>query len=148
MSDEDIRDGAVERLVRAMNAHDIEGIVACFADDYTLDAPLHPARSFRGREQVRRNWTQILGAVPDLAVRLLRVAADGATAWTEWEMSGTRPDGASLVMRGVVIFGIGGEVIRSARFYLEPVEETSGDVDVHTRRVVGAAGDRAGNEQQ
>ena len=78
MSDEDIRDSAVERLVRATNAHDIEGIVACFADDYTLDAPLHPARSFRGREQVRRNWTQILGAVPDLAVRLLRVAADGA----------------------------------------------------------------------
>jgi hypothetical protein len=23
------------------------------------------------------------------------------------------------------------------RFYLEPVEETSGDVDAHTRRVVG-----------
>jgi hypothetical protein len=27
-------------------------------------------------------------------------------------------------------------VISSARFYLEPVEEVSGDVDAHTRRVV------------
>jgi hypothetical protein len=29
-------------------------------------------------------------------------------------------------------------VIASARFYLEPVEEASGDVDRHTQRVVGA----------
>ena len=40
-------------------------------------------------------------------------------------------------MRGVVIFGVADNAIASARFYLEPVEETSGDVDVHTHRVLG-----------
>jgi hypothetical protein len=40
-------------------------------------------------------------------------------------------------MRGVVIFGIAGDTIASARFYLEPVEDTSGDVNAHTRRVTG-----------
>ena len=38
----------IERLVAATNAHYLEGIVACFAAGYTLEAPLHPARSFRG----------------------------------------------------------------------------------------------------
>ena len=103
----------LERLVGAINAHDIDALVSCFADDYVNETPVHPQRGFRGNEQ---------------------------------EMFGTRQDGGSLVMRGVVIFGIGGEVIRSARFYLEPVDETGGDVDVHTRHVVGAVGDRAGNE--
>ncbi len=42
-------------------------------------------------------------------------------------------------MRGVVLFGVTDDAITSARFYLEPVEETSGDVDLHTQRVVGTA---------
>jgi hypothetical protein len=40
-------------------------------------------------------------------------------------------------MRGVVIFGVTDATITSARFYLEPVEEASGDVDAQTRRVAG-----------
>ena len=67
-----------------------------------------------------------------------RIAADGDTLWTEWDISGTRPDGTAFLMRGVIVFGITGARIASARFYLEPVEEISGDVDAHTRRVVGA----------
>jgi len=75
--------------------------------------------------------------VPDLRARLPRTAVDGDTIWTEWDLSDTRGDGAAFLMRGVVIFGVTGAAITSARFYLEPVEQTSGDVDAHTRRVVG-----------
>ena len=70
---------------------------------------------------------------------------DGDALWTEWEMSGTRNDGDAFLMRGVVLFGVTDDAISSARFYLEPVEETSGDVDMHTRRVVGAASDLKDN---
>jgi ketosteroid isomerase-like protein len=127
----------VERLYGAVNAHDLEALVACFAEDYVNETPAHPQRGFRGNQQVRRNWTQILVGVPDLQARLPRTAVDGDTVWTEWDMSGTRPDGAAFLMRGVVIFGVSGAAITSARFYLEPVEETSGDADAHTHRVVG-----------
>jgi ketosteroid isomerase-like protein len=92
---------------------------------------------FRGRGQVRRNWTQIFAGVPDLRARLPRMTVEGDTVWTEWDISGTRGDGAAFLMRGVVIFGVTDASITSARFYLEPVEEASGDVDAHTRRVVG-----------
>ena len=39
-------------------------------------------------------------------------------------------------MRGVAVFGITDEQITSARFFLEPVEESSGDVDAAVRRQV------------
>ena len=127
----------IGRLLDAVNGHDLDGIAICFADDYVNETPAHPQRGFRGREQVRRNWTQILGSVPDLRAQVPRSVVDGSTAWTEWEMSGTRADGDVFLMRGVVIFTVPHDTITSARFYLEPVEESSGDVNAATRRVVG-----------
>jgi ketosteroid isomerase-like protein len=141
MSRADSLPPVLERLLRAVNAHDLDALVSCFASDYANETPVHPQRGFRGSDQVRRNWEQIF-AIADFRADVPRHSLDRDQLWTEWEMSGKRPDGAPLLLRGVVIFHIDG-VIRSARFYLEPVEETSGDVDVHTRRVVGAPGDRA-----
>lgn len=147
MSRADSYPPVLERLLQAVNAYDLDALVSCFAADYVNETPVHPLRGFRGNDQVRRNWTQIF-TVTDLRADVPRYSLDAELLWTEWEMSGTRPDGARLLMRGVVIFGIDGDVIRSARFYLEPVEDTSGDVDVHTRRVVGAPSDRTRTRQQ
>ncbi len=127
----------VERLLAAINAHDLEAMVACFADDYVNEWPAHPQRGFQGRAQVRQNWSQIFAGVPDLQARLPRMAVDGDTVWTEWDIAGTRRDGAAFLMRGVSIFGVADDRLAWVRFYLEPVEETSGDVNANTRRVVG-----------
>lgn len=56
--------------------------------------------------------------------------------WTEWEHRGTRRDGTAHLMRGVVVFGITDGLIASARFFLEPVEEASGDINAAVRRQV------------
>jgi ketosteroid isomerase-like protein len=125
-----------ERLVGATNRHDLDGLVACFAEDYENQTPVHPARGFRGRGQVRRNWEEIFAVVPDIRVELLASAIDGETAWTELDMSGTRADGTPLHMRGVVIFGVGDGVAQWARFYVEPVDESSGTVDDARRQQV------------
>jgi ketosteroid isomerase-like protein len=131
--------GMIDRLVRATNGHDVDGVVACFAEDYENETPAHPARSFRGREQVRRNWEQIFAFVPDVAVEVGRRAIDGETAWTEWEMTGTRRDGTAHQMRGVVIFGVRAGLAQWARFYLEPVDGGTGTVGdaVHEQVVRG-----------
>jgi ketosteroid isomerase-like protein len=129
----------VERLLRATNAHDVEAIVACFGESYTLESPLHPARSFQGREQVRRNWTQILGAVGDLRASLLGFARDGTSAWTEWEMVGTRRDGGAHCMRGVFVFRVEDGFIVSGRMFLEPVDTSASDADAGVRRALTAA---------
>jgi ketosteroid isomerase-like protein len=128
---------AVERLLAAINAHDLEAMVACFTDDYVNEWPAHPQRSFRGNQQVRRNWSQIFAGVPDLRARLPRMTVDGDTVWTEWDLSGTRRDGTAFLTRGVSIFGVADGRLAWVRFYLEPVEETSGDVDTFTHQTVG-----------
>ncbi len=129
----------LDRLLAAINGHDLEAMVSCFAEDYTNETPVHPPRGFRGQHQVRTNWSQIFVAVPNIEVRVVRSSVDGDTLWTEWDIAGDRTDGAQFLMRGVVIFGVAGDTIASARFYLEPVEDTSGDVNAHTRRVTGTA---------
>ena len=67
----------VRRLEAATNAHDLDALVDCFADDYLNETPTHPARGFRGSDQVRRNWAQLFAGIPDLAVRVVDTAVDG-----------------------------------------------------------------------
>ncbi len=121
--------GVTELLQRAVNQHDLDALASCFAPDFVNETPLHPARSFVGRQQVRQNWAQIFAAVPDIKADLLRSSVDGDTVWTEWEMSGIRVDGRRHLMRGVSVFGIDNGVIASVRFHLEPVEEGGAGID-------------------
>ena len=96
----------IDRLVHATNQHDLEGLVECFAEDYQNETPAHPARGFRGRAQVRRNWEQIFAFVPDIRAAVIRSVVDDSTVWTEWEMRGTRRDGTGHLLRGVIVFGV------------------------------------------
>ena len=128
----------IDRLLEATNNHDLDAISACFAVDFVNETPLHPARSFRGREQVRRNWQQILGGVPDLRAEILGQASAGSVLWTEWEMSGIRRDGNRHLMRGVMLFEVAGDAIARVRFYLEPVDESGIGIDAAVRQAVGS----------
>ena len=117
------------RLRDATNLHDLEALVGCFAPDFVNETPAHPARSFRGRDQVRKNWAQIFAAVPNLETEIMDSASSGDTVWTEWEMRGTRLDGAPRLMRGVSVFKVVDDVFTSVRFYLEPVEQGGVGID-------------------
>ena len=119
----------VRRLQQAINDHDLDKIEACFAPDYASDQPAHPDRSFRGTEQLRKNWSRILGGVPDLTAELKRWAMNGHEVWTEWEWHGTRRDGSPSLMRGVTIQGLHDDAIAWVNFYMEPVEESGADVE-------------------
>ena len=125
-----------DRVCGATNSHDVERIVECFTEDYLNETPAHPARGFRGRDQVRRNWAQILAAVPDLEAEVVRTDQVGDTVWSEWEMRGTRRDGARHLMRGVMIFTVVGDRASRVRFYLEPVEENGVDADTAVRHTL------------
>lgn len=125
VADETVRKVA-ERLDAAMNAHDVDAFVALFADDYDSVQPAHPDRAFRGREQVRENWSAVFAGVPDFRSDLIRVAADGDVVWTEWHWQGTQGEGRRLEMVGVIVFGVREGQIAWARLYVEPIEEGAG----------------------
>lgn len=134
-------DDVIYRMCAATNAHDLDALVACFAEDYRLEMPVHPGRDFVGNAQVRTNWAQIFAGVPDLRAEVVARATEGPQRWTEWRMWGTRRDGSPHDMRGVGIFEVARtddvEHARACRFYLESVEYDSGDVDADIRRRVG-----------
>ncbi len=127
----------IERLGDAINQHDLDALAACFAPDYASEFPAHPDRAFRGHAQMRKNWAQIFGGVPDIAATLLRSAAAGDTAWGEWDWRGTRADGAPFAMRGVTVVGVQDDRITWARMYMEPVEVSGAGADAAIQRVAG-----------
>jgi len=87
----------VERLLEAMNRHDLDAMVECFREDYRSEQPLHPERHFLGREQVRKNWGLMFDEVPDLKADLLRSTTSDDQAWTEWRMHGAKLDGGASI---------------------------------------------------
>ncbi len=129
--------GVVQRLVDATNRHDLAALVDCFAQDFVNETPTHPARSFTGVEQVRKNWSLIFAAVPDLEADVVRQVIEADTVWTEWEMRGTRTDGTRHLFRGVIIFGVRQGRFEWVRFYVEPVDEGAAGVDQALRRQLG-----------
>ncbi|MEO8750295.1 MAG: nuclear transport factor 2 family protein [Allobranchiibius sp.] len=127
----------LDKLQSATNAHDLDAVAGCFGPAYRNQTPAHPSQDFQGAEQVRANWRQIFAFVPDVQATVLGWTAEGPEIWSEWEMSGNRLDGSRHLMRGVIIFGIQHGRAVSARFYLEPVDQTGTTVDAAVRRQVG-----------
>lgn len=128
----------LERLCAATNAHDLDELVGCFAQDYVNEMPAHPRRGFTGAEQVRQNWAQIFAHVPDLQAKVLARCADGGRVWSQWHLVGRRLDGTRHEMAGVIIFDVRGGQATRATFFLEPVEEDAGDVAEAVLRQVHA----------
>ena len=134
-----------QSLIEATNRHDLDGIVASFADDVVSETPAHPSRSFVGSDQIRRNWSQILSSVTDFhaAIRMLATgpsSREGATSvWAELAFDGTRPDGLPFQLRGVTVNDVVGDRIVGLRFYLEPVDAGGPTPLEAVRAAVGGA---------
>jgi ketosteroid isomerase-like protein len=124
----------MNRLLEALNAHDLDAFVDCFAPDYRSEQPAHPSRGFEGREKVRENWTNVFAGIPDFHAELLTsgTLADDAEIG-EWRWRGTHLDGEPFAMRGVTVMGIEGGRIAWARLYMEIVERDGGDIDAMVR---------------
>jgi ketosteroid isomerase-like protein len=126
-----------ERLRQAMNAHDLEAHLACFSEDYRSEQPVHPARTFTGREQIRENWSKLYESIADFRAELLRLAVVDDTEWGEWIWRGTKEDGTPLEERGVTIVGIRDGRIAWGRLYLEETERQGADITETVRRMAG-----------
>lgn len=100
----DIRSSLVE-LCAGFNAHDLDRIMACFADDCVLEMPRGSApwgARFEGRDAVRAALAARFAGLPDVhygdAEHFVDAAA--ATGISRWLLTGTTPDGARREVRG------------------------------------------------
>ena len=129
----------IDRLITAVNDHDLDAMGALFHSDYVSRQPAHPGRAFVGRSQVIANWAAMFEGVPDFRAELDRLALDGDTTWCEWRWSGTRTDHQPFEMRGVALFRISGDVIVAGSLYMEAVEAAPVDI---VKAVEGLSGRR------
>jgi hypothetical protein len=123
----------LEQLHEAMNQHDLEAMLECFDPDYRSEQPLHPNRGFGGKEQVRKNWSAILGSFPDFEAELLGYTSSDKVVWSEWRWSAT-----GLKMAGITLFGVREGRVVWGRLYMEPVEEDGEDIDEAVRDMTEA----------
>jgi uncharacterized protein (TIGR02246 family) len=112
----------IEKLVEAVNAHDLDAMIELFDTDYRSVQPAHPARAFVGRTQVRANWEAMFAGIPSFQTEVTRTALVGDTTWCEWTWSGTRADGQPFEARGVALFEFQHDLIVEGTLYMEDVE--------------------------
>ncbi len=127
----------IDRLVAAMNAHDLDAAAGFFHEDYRSEQPAHPGRSFTGRAQMRANWEAMFAGVPDFHAEICRSVQDGDTTWTEWRWSGTRSDGQPFAMRGVTLFEITNDQIVAGRLYMEEAEQDVAGIEQAVEHLSG-----------
>jgi ketosteroid isomerase-like protein len=111
----------VERIHAAINRHDLDALMDCFEQDVRSEQPTHPERGFRGREELRGYWEQVLDGAGTFQAKLLRCAGAGDTAWAEWCWHGERADGTPFARAGVTVYGLRRDRIAWMRLYMEPV---------------------------
>ena len=127
----------IDRLLAAMNAHDLEAAAALFHENYRSEQPAHPGRAFVGRAQMHANWKAMFAGIPDFRARLPRSVQDGDTIWSEWVWSGTRADGLPFEARGVAVFQSKDDLIVAGTLYIEDVEGDSAGIEQAVQELSG-----------
>ena len=112
-----------ERMIQAANRHDLDAMVACFAQDFRSEQPLHPERDFTGQAGVRKNWSFFFTMIPDIQIEILNEVTGGDTVWAELHYHGMQTDGKKFNVKGVTLSRMQADQIVWSRLYIEPVQE-------------------------
>jgi len=74
-----------------------------------------------GRARILENYHALFARLPDLRATVLS-CQDTSDWWSEWEMSGTSPEGIASLLTGVmIILSVVDQRIEHTRFYLDAV---------------------------
>jgi len=99
----------LQRETDAWNAHDADGVAACYAEDAVMHDVGLP-EPLRGRDAIRDSVAGYLAAFSDLHVEGGELIVSGNRAAQEWKVTGTN-DGELLGMpatgRSATTFGCG-----------------------------------------
>jgi ketosteroid isomerase-like protein len=90
-------------ITEAFNAHDLDAIMAFFADDCSLDMPRGPepwGQRFVGKAAVREALSTRFRALPDVHYGEGRHWVSGNLGVSEWLLTGTTPEGRRVRVRG------------------------------------------------
>lgn len=94
-------------LFDAFNRHDLDAIMAFFAEDSIFDAVAGPeahGTRFEGRDAIARAFASVWTAMPDARWDHRDHLVQGDRAVSEWTFSGTAADGSRIEAEGADLF--------------------------------------------
>ena len=101
----------LDRFAAAWNAHDVDGLMACMADECVFEAAagteVAGARHV-GRDAVRRAYAAVFDTYADARWNEPRHFVAGDRAVSEWRFTGTTKDGRTVEVHGCDIFTLKG----------------------------------------
>jgi ketosteroid isomerase-like protein len=117
-------DDAVEMLrsiAAAFDRHDLDGIMAHFADDAVFESPRGSERwgqRFVGKASVREAFAARFSGIPDVRYQDDDHFVDGDRAASEWTLSGTTTDRQRIEVRGCDLWTIrDGKIVKKDSFW-------------------------------
>jgi ketosteroid isomerase-like protein len=93
----------LQAITDAFNRHDLDAIMAFFADDAVFESPRGPdphGRRFEGKAAVREGLAARFSGIPDVHYGNDDHFVAGDRGASEWTLTGTTSDGVRLEVRG------------------------------------------------
>jgi ketosteroid isomerase-like protein len=100
------RDEALKMLrsiATGFDGHDLDGILAYFADDAVFESPKGPdvwGQRYVGKDEIGRAFAGRFAGIPDVRYQNDDHFVDGDRGASEWTLSGTTIDGQRIEVRG------------------------------------------------
>lgn len=117
-------DDAVQMLkaiASAFDRHDLEGIMAHFADDAVFEGPRGADKwgtRFVGAEEIRKAFAARFSGIPDIRYQEDEHFVDRDRGASEWTLSGTTTDGTRIEVRGCDLWTLGdGRVVKKDSYW-------------------------------
>ena len=109
-------------MLEAFNRHDLDAIMALFAEDCVLETPRGPdpwGRRFVGKSEVRRGLAARFEGIPDVHYEGGSHFVSGDRGLSEWTITGTTVEDERIEVRGCDLwtFGADDTVTRKDSFW-------------------------------
>ena len=111
----------LKAIATAFDAHDLDGIMAHFADDAVFDGPRGTdpwGTRFVGADAIREGFAARFAGIPDIRYTEDEHFVDGDRGASEWTLSGTTTDGQPIEVRGCDLWTFrDGKVVKKDSFW-------------------------------
>jgi ketosteroid isomerase-like protein len=111
----------LEAIAKAFDVHDLDGIMAHFADDAVFEGPRGSepfGTRWVGRDGVREGFAARFAGIPDVRYRDDAHFVDGERGASEWTLSGTTTEGEWIEVRGCDLWSFrDGKVVKKDSFW-------------------------------
>jgi ketosteroid isomerase-like protein len=104
----------LKAIATAFDEHDLERIMAHFADDAVFDGPrgTEPwGTRFVGLKEIRQAFADRFAGIPDIRYQQDEHFVDGDRGASEWTLSGTTSEGQRVEVRGCDLWSLRDDMI-------------------------------------